>query len=86
MDQNEQIVSLLFLLQAIATVFLWTLSALSSVSEGKFAVFLAVDLLSFAMISYMYRTQRWTKLPSRPWLLTGSIGLAILILSGLLFP
>jgi len=86
MEQNEQIVSLLFLLQAIATVFLWTLSALSSVSEGKFAVFLAVDLLSFAMISHIYRTQRWAKLPSRPWLLTGSIGLAILILSGLLFP
>jgi len=86
MDQNEQIVSLLFMLQAIATVFLWTLSALSSVSEVKFAVFLAVDLLSFAMISYIYRMQRWTKLPSKPWLLTGSIGLAILILSGLLFP
>jgi hypothetical protein len=86
MDQNEQIVSLFFLLQVIATVFLWTLSALSSVSEGKFAVFLAVDLLSFAMISYIYRTQRWTKFPSRPWLLAGSIGLAILILSGLLFP
>jgi hypothetical protein len=86
MDQNEQIVGLLFLLQAIATVFLWTLSALSSVSEGKFAVFLAVDLLSFAMISHIYRMQRWANPPSRPWLLTGSIGLAILILSGLLFP
>ena len=86
MEQNEQIVSLLFLLQAIATVFLWTLSALSSVSEGKFAVFLAVDLLSFAMISHIYRTRRWAQLPSRPWLLTGAIGLAILILSGLLFP
>lgn len=86
MDQNEQIVSLLFLLQAIATVFLWTLSSLSSVSEGKFAVFLAVDLLSFALISHIYRMQRWTRLPSKPWLLAGSIGLAILILSGLLFP
>jgi hypothetical protein len=86
MDQNEQIVSLLFLLQATATAFLWTLSALSSVSEGKFAVFLAVDLLSFAMISYIYRMHRWTRLASRPWLLTGSVGLVILILSGLLFP
>jgi hypothetical protein len=86
MDQSEQIVSLLFLLQAIATVFLWTLDALSTVSEGKFAVFLAVDLLSFAMISHIYRTQRWKRLPNRTWLLAGSIGLVILILSGLIFP
>ena len=86
MDQNERVVALFLLLQVIAVAFLWTLSALSSVSEAKFAVFLAVDLLSFAMISYIYRMQRWTKLPSRAWLLAGSIGLVVLILSGLLFP
>jgi len=86
MEQSEQIVSLLFLVQAVATVFLLTLDALNTVSEGKFAVFLAVDLLSFAMISHIYRTQRWNTLPNRSWLLLGSIGLVILILSGLLFP
>ena len=86
MEQSEQLVGLVFLLQAIATVFLLTLNALSSVSEGKFAVFLAVDLLSFAMISYVYRMQRWSRLPSRAWLLAASIGLALLIFSSLLFP
>ena len=86
MEQSEQIVSLVFLLQAIATAFLVTLDALSSASEGKFAVFLAVNLMSFAVISYIYRMQRWSKLPSRPWLLAASISLAILIFSGLLFP
>jgi hypothetical protein len=86
MEQIEQIAGLLFLVQAAATVFLFTLDALSTVSEGKFAVFLAVDLLSFAMISHIYRTQRWSKPPNRLWLLMGSIGLAVLVLSGLLFP
>jgi uncharacterized membrane protein YozB (DUF420 family) len=85
MEQGEQIVSLVFLLQAIATAFLWSLDALSRVSEGTFAVFLAVDLLCFAMISHVYRMQRWGRLPSKLWLLVASIGLAILILSGLLF-
>jgi hypothetical protein len=85
MEQNEQIISLLLLLQAIMTVFLWTLNAVSSVSEGRFAVFLAVDLLAFAMISHTYLAQRWSRLPNRPWLLTGAIGLTILMISGLLF-
>lgn len=86
MNENEQIVSLLFLVQLVATFYLWTLNALNSISEGKFAAFLAVDLLSFAIISYIFRAQRWNRTPGRRWVLVGSFGLAILILSGLLFP
>jgi hypothetical protein len=86
MTPTEKIVVLLLLLQAVSTFFLWTLEAVGAVSEGKFAVFLAVDLLSFAMISYAYTHEKWSEGISRGWILAGSLGLMILLFAGLCFP
>ena len=82
----RQVVILLLLLQAISSIFLWTLSAVGSVSEGRFAVFLAIDLLSFAMVAYSYTHHKWGEVVSRGWILAGSIGLMVLLLSSLYFP
>ena len=82
----RQVVILLLLLQAISSIFLWTLSAVGSVSEGRFAVFLAIDLLSFAMVAYIYTHHKWGEVASRGWILAGSIGLMVLLLSSLYFP
>jgi hypothetical protein len=86
MTPAEKTVYLLLLLQAVATIFLWTLESVSAVSEGKFALFLAVDLLSFAMIAYVYTHERWSEAVSRSWVLLGSVGLAVLLIASLYFP
>jgi len=86
MTPNEKIVFLLLLLQAICSIFLWTLNALETVSEGKFATFLAVDLLAFTMVAYTYTHQKWGETVSRTWVLVGSAGLIVLLFAGLYFP
>lgn len=86
MELNKFQPILLLCLQLISTVFLWSLNASDVVSEVKFAVFLAVDLLCFAMVAYSYRKLK-RGLPISPtWILLGSIGLVILLFSGLFFP
>jgi uncharacterized membrane protein YozB (DUF420 family) len=86
MTPNEKIVALLLLLQAVSAFFLWTLDALGAVSEGKFAVFLAVDLLAFTLTAYVYTHEKWGEATSRVWILAGSLGLMILLFVGLYFP
>jgi hypothetical protein len=86
MTPTERIVFLLLLLQAVSTLFLWSLDAVAAVSEGKFAVFLAVDLLSMAMVTYVYTHEKWREAVSRGWILAGSLGLMILLFVGLYFP
>jgi hypothetical protein len=86
MKQSEQLSFLLLSLQVVVTAYLWVLNALSSVSASRYALFLAVDLLSFAMVAYLYRKQRWNEFFSRAWIFASAIGLVILILSSLFFP
>ena len=86
MIPTKQIVTLLLLLQAVSGIFLWTLNGVDVVSEGRFAIFLAVSLLSFAMVAYVYTHARWSAPVSRAWVLAGSFGLVILLLSSLYYP
>jgi RsiW-degrading membrane proteinase PrsW (M82 family) len=74
---------LLLVLQAASTVFLWTLDDLNEISEGIFALFLAIDLVSFAMISYSYRKDRELEAPNKAWLLVGCALIVILLFSSL---
>jgi hypothetical protein len=83
-DRNKLPVGLLLLLQAISVLFLWTLDPTSPASETRFAIFLAVNLLSFAMIAYVFLSQKWGELLSKAWMLAASVGLAILLFSSLL--
>jgi hypothetical protein len=85
MIPTRQIVILLLLLQAVSCIFLWTLNGVGMVSEARFAIFLAVSLLSFAMVSYVYTHARWSSPVSRAWILAGSLGLVILLLSSLYY-
>ena len=86
MELNKFLLSLLICLQLIATILLWSLNAADVVSEVKFAVFLAINLLCFAMVAYSYRKLKGGLWVSRAWILLGSIGLIVLLFSGLLFP
>jgi hypothetical protein len=86
MSLNRPIVTLLLCVQVISTLFLWTLDATDLVSEAKFAIFLAIDLLCFALVADVYRKSKWGQVISRAWILVGSSGLVVLLFSGLLFP
>ncbi len=86
MNRNDLLVPLLILLQLVATVFLWTLDASGAASQTRFAIFLAVDLLSFAMVTYVYRKTRWGELAHQIWILIGSFALAILLIACLILP
>ena len=50
-----RIVSLLLITAAISVFVLWSVNPIGAGSESTFALFLAVDLVSVAMISYVER-------------------------------
>ena len=78
---SRRVIVLLLVLQAVSIVLLWTLDALNQVSEGTFALFLAVDMISFAMVSYIYRHDKEAEPPSRGWLIVGSVLVLVLLFS-----
>jgi hypothetical protein len=68
----------------VTVIFLWTLDALNQVSEEIFALFLAADMIGFAMISYLYRHEKEMEIPSRAWLVVGGILILVFMFSSLL--
>ncbi len=85
MNRNDLVVTVLVILQLVSTNYLWGLDAASSVSQARFAIFIAIDLLSFAMIAYIFRKTEWGEGTYRIWLLLGSFGLVLLLVSSLMF-
>ncbi len=86
MSPTERSILLLLSLQVFSTGFLWSLDALGSVSESIFALFLAVDLLAFGMIAYIYRISKQGELPNRLWFVLGSAMLLTLLFASLFAP
>ena len=74
---------MLLLLQTVSVVYLWSLTLYSTLSAARFAIFLAVDLLSFSMVAYVYTRDRWKEVVSQRWMLFGSIGLIVLLITSL---
>lgn len=52
---GTRIVSLLLLLAVVSVFVLWSVNPIGSGGESTFVLFLAVDLVSVAMISYIQR-------------------------------
>ena len=53
--RTRTLVLLLLGVQAVAVIFAWLLNPLGAKSEPEFALLLAVDLVAFALISYIGR-------------------------------
>jgi hypothetical protein len=81
----RRIVTLLLVLQFVSTGYLWTVNGIGTTSEARFAVFLAVNLLSFSIVTYVYTHDKWEETISRGWILAAALGLALLLLSSLYF-
>jgi 1,4-dihydroxy-2-naphthoate octaprenyltransferase len=54
MNLAERLIVLFIVLQAISVAAVWTLNATTVVEQGEFAIFLAINLLSFAAVVYVY--------------------------------
>lgn len=78
-----RLILLLLLFQGVATVTLWTLDPTDSASQAGFATLLGIDLLAFAMVSYLYRAEKGGTAFSRSWVLVGC-GMFVLLLFAVL--
>jgi RsiW-degrading membrane proteinase PrsW (M82 family) len=85
MKVYSRIVILLLILQADVTGFLIALSFATSVNQNTFALLLTIDLIAFAMMTYIYRTEKLQALPSRIWIIVGSAVIAGVFFSSLIF-
>jgi hypothetical protein len=85
MIPTRSVVTLLLVLQIVSTGYLWTVSGIGTLSEARFAVFLAVNLLSFSIVAYVYTHDKWGETIPRGWILVGALALALLLLSSLYF-
>jgi hypothetical protein len=75
---------MLVALQVTATLLLWFLNPITQSQTDTFALYLSVDLVSFAMLSYQYRVSKQGGQPSQPWLVVGYLSLIVLLSSNLL--
>ena len=78
-----RLVALLVLLEILSVYFLWTLNPVDGTAETSFAVYLAVDLVAFFMISYLVRSimehDRFGRIP----IIAGALFIVILVCAGL---
>ncbi len=77
-------IAILIIFQVVSVIFLWSISTVGLTAERLFALFLGADVLSFAMVSYLYRRLKVNESPSFIWLICGSLMLAILMFSAVL--
>jgi len=85
MNLYSRVILLLIILQAVVTIFLIALSFATSVNQNTFALFLSVDLISFAMVTYIYRTGRTQNLPNKLWIILGCVVIAAVFFSSIIF-
>jgi hypothetical protein len=83
MNPTKQLVALLVVLQLVSAAYLWGETAVGTLSAAGFAIFLAVDLLSFTLVAYVYTHERWGEAINRVWILLGAVGLTVLLISSL---
>ena len=81
----RRVVALLLALQVVSTVYLWTGNAVGIVSDARFAVFLAVNLLSFSTVAYVFTREKWGEVLTRRWIIASSLAFILLFLSSLYF-
>jgi len=78
-----RIVSLLLIIAAVSVFILWSVNPVGSGSESTFALFLAVVLVSVAMISYVERSVTREGRMARAPLIAGCFMILFLVLTGI---
>ena len=78
-----RIVALLVLLEILSVYFLWILNPIGGAAESSFAVYLAVDLVAFFMISYLVRSIMEHDQFRRSPIIAGALFIGVLLCAGL---
>ena len=73
-----RVIPILVLLQALAVYSIWTLGAVNQGNDKLYGLYLSIDLVSFALVSYMYRVEEVNPVLLLEGLLT--VFLAILLI------
>ena len=81
---TARIFALLLLLGLLSVIFLWMLNPVSSQGQTIFAIYLSIDLVVFAMASYIFRKSKWKEETGRLPLLAGCAILLLLLCVGLI--
>jgi membrane associated rhomboid family serine protease len=74
---------LLLLFGLLSVIFLWTISPAGSQGQTTFAIYLSIDLVVFAMASYIFRVTKWNEGVVRLPIVTGCLAILILLYVGL---
>jgi len=74
---GARLVALLLIIEAISAFILWTLNPVSPLTNDIFTIFLAISLVSLAMISSIYRAYKQGNPPDKLFL---SIGCGLLLI------
>jgi hypothetical protein len=80
-------VQVIFILaiQFTSLIVLWFLNPLTQAATDTFALYLSLNMVAFAIISYIYRSRRNSKIPSPAWMAIGFLVLIVLLVSNLTF-
>jgi hypothetical protein len=70
-------------LQIATLVVLWVLSPLTQAATDTFALYLSLNLVAFAIISYTYRSTKNGRVPSQAWKAVGYLVLMVLVVANL---
>jgi hypothetical protein len=70
-------------LQCTTVVVLWLLNPLTQSATDTFALYLSLDLVAFAILSYTYRSLKNGGTPRQAWMAVGYLVLIVLIVSNL---
>ena len=84
MDSVEKVAIPLLIVQTISVVFLWSLDTLGRVSQTIFTLFLAADLLAFALVAHIYRTDKAGSTTGGSYIFAWMAAIAILFIAGLI--
>jgi hypothetical protein len=73
----------LVVLQLGTLAVLWLLNPLTQSATDTFALYLSLNLVAFAIISYTYRSIKNGRVPSQTWKAVGYLVLMVLVVSNL---
>jgi hypothetical protein len=86
LKQASLLAGFLLALQAASTALIWVLTPLGIKNEAVFGVFLGIDLISLAMMSYTYRTENVKGEMNWDMILAGSLFLLLLVVVAVFYP
>lgn len=83
MNRSHRIIVSLIIVQAISLVVLWTSDSTSRMGEDVFALFMAVELVAFALMGEVYRVSIVGRELPRAWMAVGGLLMAVILLAAL---